>query len=102
MKHAQTECALVLEIASRLKFRVFEFVNFVAGVEACPGLNVFRENWHRLEHAGGRKSAEGEVSELIGVCGEMSRCKDCQEEAYWCQSRKDDVFRVPSEPWAGA
>jgi hypothetical protein len=40
VKHAQTKCTLVLEIAPRLKFCLFEILNFVASIEACPGLNV--------------------------------------------------------------
>ena len=47
VRHAQTKCTFVLEIAPRLKFCVFEILNFVANIEGCPDLNVFREAWNR-------------------------------------------------------
>src|SRR5271163_3167974 len=69
VKHAQTECALVFEIASRFKFCVFDNFSSKASIYACPGFSVFREwlNRHSLGRCRGRKSGDGEADELIGV-----------------------------------
>ena len=57
VKHAQTKCTLVLEIAPRLKFCLFEILDFMASIEACPGLNVLSGGVAPayLEDTGGNK-----------------------------------------------